>query len=90
MIVDLRKIKKSRNPKDQKVPVMSYYDPLWGFYTMTQSISYTYEDTGEKGFSVATVTINGIFTANAHDGKKGNYGDIFYAVTSNTRNVIEE
>lgn len=69
MIVDLIKIRKSRNPKDQKVPVMSYYDPLWGFYTMTQSISYTYEDTGEKGFSVATVTINGIFTANAHDGK---------------------
>lgn len=48
---------------------MSYYDSLWGFYTMTQSINYTYDDSGNKGFSVATVTINGIFTANAHDGK---------------------
>lgn len=69
MIIDLRKIKKSLNPKNQTVPVMSEYDPLWGFYTVTQNINYTYDESGKKGYSIATVTINGCFTINAEKGK---------------------
>ena len=69
MIVDIRKIKKSLNPRGQKVPVMAEYDSLWGFYTMSQTINYTYEESGKNGYSVATVTINGYFTTNAEQGK---------------------
>ena len=64
MIIDLTKIP-DYDLNSREVPNMAHYNSIWGFYMSQQTVNYTYENTGLKGYSLATVTIDGYFTINA-------------------------
>lgn len=64
MIIDLTKIP-DYDFNSREVPNMAHYNSIWGFYMSQQTVNYTYENTGLKGYSLATVTIDGYFTINA-------------------------
>jgi hypothetical protein len=65
MPVDLSKLIETTYDPESPIPMMSEYDPIWGYFFMTQTISFDYNETKVSAISVAQVTINGKFTSNA-------------------------
>ena len=70
MLVDFTKI--VQHEVSNSLPVLevnsvNVYDPLWGYYTAGQELSFSYNDSGYSYNSEGTVNIDGTFTIGAEE-----------------------